>query len=188
MGGLSAAALLLGGVRLEGPLHALGARAAQGEAPPATLGYGKLVLKGDLWLPPQFNYQVISRQGQPQRFGGPTPGIFDGMGAFPDTGDGVNPTADTTILIRNHENRERPGELKVITGPGLEYDETAFGGNTKIVVERRKAESDPETGQQLYEYTVVDRFAILGGTSTNCAGGASTTASIRRASISLRHH
>ena len=97
--------------------------------------------------------------------GRPTPGIFDGMGAFPGP-------ANTTILIRNHENRERAGEIKVVTGPGLEYDETAFGGNTKIVVARRRTgRRDPQTGQPLYEYTVTDRFAILGGTSTNCAGG-----------------
>jgi uncharacterized protein len=168
MGGMSAAALVLSGT----PLGALGARAARGEAPPATLGYGPLVNKGDLWLPAQFNYQVISRQGDPQRFGGPTPGLFDGMGAFPDTGDGVNPTADTTILIRNHENRERPGEQKVVTGPGFEYDETTFGGCTKLVVRRNKTNrKDPVSGQTLYRYEVLDRFNIIGGTSTNCAGG-----------------
>ncbi len=60
--------------------------------------------------------------------------------------------------------------MKVVTGPGFEYDETAFGGCTKLVVEREKAGRD-ENGQQLYDYTVADKFAILGGTSTNCAGG-----------------
>ena len=34
----------------------------------------------------------------------PTPGIFDGMAAY--RGRGGN-----TVLIRNHENRERTGEL-----------------------------------------------------------------------------
>ncbi|MDQ3316730.1 MAG: PhoX family protein [Actinomycetota bacterium] len=38
------------------------------------------------------------------------------------------------------------------------------------MVEREKA-GRSESDQQLYEYTVVDKFAILGGTSTNCAGG-----------------
>ena len=70
-------------------------------------GYGPLVDKGDLWLPEAFDYQVISRQGAGMSDGQPTPGIFDGMGAFP----GPN---GTTILIRNHENRERTGEQKVI--------------------------------------------------------------------------
>lgn len=74
------------------------------------MGYGELVPKGDLLLPPEFNYQVISRQGVPMRDGKPTPGIFDAMGAFPGP-----PGFNTTILIRNHENRERPGEIKVVT-------------------------------------------------------------------------
>ncbi len=164
---LGASSLAVGG-----PLQALAMRTAAGQSPSAALGYGPLVLKGDLWLPPEFNYQTIDRQGIPMRDGRPTPGIFDAMGAFPDVGGGMHGPTDRTILIRNHENRERPGEIKVITGPGLEYDETAFGGNTKIVVERRKTgDRDPVTGLELYEYAVVDRFAILGGTSTNCAGG-----------------
>jgi len=58
----------------------------------------------------------------------------------------------------------------VITGPAFEYDLTSFGGCTKLVVERRKAGRNA-AGQQLFEYTVVDNFAILGGTTTNCAGG-----------------
>jgi secreted PhoX family phosphatase len=153
-----------GGSVFLGPLHALGARVAAGERPPHVAGYGPLVLKGDLWLPAAFNYQVISRQGKPMSDGQPTPGLFDGMGAFPGPGN-------TTILIRNHENRERVGEQKVITGPDLEYDPLAFGGNTKLVVSRTEAGIDPDTGEQLYTYEVVRDFAILGGTSTNCAGG-----------------
>ena len=155
---------LAGGALFLGPLHAIGARAATGRPPLEAAGYGPLVLKGDLWLPLEFNYEVISRQGKPMSDGRPTPGIFDGMGAFPGP-------ANTTILIRNHENREQAGEIKVVTGPGLEYDATAFGGNTKMEVRRTKAGHDAATGQQLYTYEVVRDFAILGGTSTNCAGG-----------------
>jgi uncharacterized protein len=164
--GMSAATLLLS----SGPFGALGARVAKGQPPFAAAGYGPLVLKGDLYLPAEFNYQVISRQGDPMRNGEPTPGIFDGMGSFPDTGGGVNPTGDTTILIRNHENRERAGEIKVVTGPGFEYDEETFGGNTKLVVKRKKTGRDSNQNP-VYEYTVADSLAILGGTSTNCAGG-----------------
>ena len=47
-------------------------------------------------LPREFNYQVISRQGQPMHDGLPTPGAFDGMGAFPGP-------IGRTILIRNQE-------------------------------------------------------------------------------------
>jgi secreted PhoX family phosphatase len=157
-------AAFAGGSVFLGPLHALGARVAAGERPPRVVGYGPLVLKGDLWLPAAFNYQVISRQGKLMSDGQPTPGIFDGMGAFPGPDD-------TTILIRNHENRERVGEQKVITGPAFEYNTAAFGGNTKLVVRRTNAGIDPDTGEQLYTYEVVRDFAILGGSSTNCAGG-----------------
>ena len=149
-----------------GPLHALGLRTAQGAPPEEVVGYGPLVNKGELWLPAEFNYEVISVQGKPMSDGRPTPGIFDAMGAYPG-----EPGSKTTILIRNHENRERPGEIKVVTGPALEYDELTFGGNTKLVVSRERAGTDPLTGQQLYAYAVVRDFAILGGTSTNCAGG-----------------
>ena len=156
--------VLAGGALVAGPLHALGARAAAGEAPPRAVGYGPLTLKGDLWLPAGFDYQVISRQGKPMTDGRPTPGIFDGMGAFPGP-------AGTTILIRNHENRERLGEIKVVTGPGFEYDEAMAGGNTKMEVRRTRTGRDPVTGHERYAYEVVRDFAILGGTSTNCAGG-----------------
>ena len=56
---------LAGGSVIFGPLHALGARVSAGEPPPRIAGYGPLVLKGDLWLPAAFNYQVLSRQGRP---------------------------------------------------------------------------------------------------------------------------
>ena len=139
-----------GGLVAAGPLGALASGAA-GQS--SSVGYGALIDKGDIWLPPGFNYQVISRQGDLMSDGQPTPGIFDGMGAFP----GPN---DTTILIRNHENRERAGEQKVVTSPNLEYNSAAFAGNTKLRVRRRGT-----------SYRVVEDFAILGGTSTNCAGG-----------------
>jgi hypothetical protein len=160
---LRRSAVVGGSMAALGPLHAFGARVALGAPPQRVTGYGPLVNKGELWLPAAFNYQVISRQGVPMDDGRPTPGIFDGMGAF--SGE-----AGTTTLIRNHENRERAGETKVVTGV-LEYDEQAFGGNTKLEVRRRPAGRDPQTHEQLYAYEVVRQFAILGGTSTNCAGG-----------------
>ena len=162
--GASAAVLMAGG-----PLGRLQAQTEEkgGGPPSAAVGYGPLVPKGDLALPAEFNYQIISVQGTPQRDGNPTPGIFDGMGAFPDAGGGVNPTGDTTILIRNHENRERGGEIPV-TVPDP-YDPTTVGGCTKLVV--RQTRSRDDQGQEVREYEVVDSFNIIGGTSTNCAGG-----------------
>jgi len=93
-----------------------------------------------------------------------TPGIFDGMAAFP----GRN---GNTILIRNHENREQSGEIKVQVPIDLQYNAAAQGGNTKLEVQRTRVGKDALTGLSIYNYEVVRDFAILGGTSTNCAGG-----------------
>lgn len=147
-----------------GPFQALSARRVLGAAITKSEGYGPLVNKGDLWLPVDFNYQIISVQGTVMSDGQPTPGIFDGMAAYPGRGG-------TTVLIRNHENRERAGELKVMTPAHLQYNTAALGGNTKLEVRRKRAGTDPTSGQPLYNYEVVRDFAILGGTSTNCAGG-----------------
>ena len=163
-------AAAVGGLAAMAPLQALGQRVALGLTPAPIKGYGPLVDKGDLWLPKDFNYQIISRQGTTMGDGSPTPGIFDGMGAFP--GGRSEEGRRQTILIRNHENRDYPGEIRVQTPPGLEYDELTYGGNSKLVVQRSKTGSvDPVSGRALYEYEVVTDFAILGGTTTNCAGG-----------------
>lgn len=147
-----------------GPFQALSARRSLGASILPSEGYGPLVNKGDLWLPADFNYQIISVQGTIMSDGQPTPGIFDGMAAYP----GKN---GNTILIRNHENRERAGEQKVTVPANLQYNVAALGGNTKLEVRRRRTGSDLSTRQPLYNYEVVRDFAILGGTSTNCAGG-----------------
>ena len=151
------------------PLLMLGKRAALGLTPTTVGGYGPLVNKGDLWLPEEFEYQIISRQGHLMSDGNPTPGIFDGMGAFSHPRAPGHPPR--TILIRNHENRELAGELRVLTDSSLEYDPQAWGGNTKLVVERRRLTPDPATGKPRWEYSVTRDFAVLGGTTTNCAGG-----------------
>jgi secreted PhoX family phosphatase len=145
----AAAAML---VSAGGGLTALGAREAQGKPVERVEGYGPLVPMGALALPRGFSYKVISQQGDPMDDGNLTPGVFDGMGAFPGP-DG------TTVLIRNHENRRRVGESTVIVPPELRYDDdlTYNAGNTKLVVDEN--------------LNVVQDFAILGGTDTNCAGG-----------------
>ncbi|MGI8910585.1 MAG: alkaline phosphatase PhoX, partial [Rubrobacteraceae bacterium] len=149
VGGAAAAAAA---VSVGGGLSALGARTAEGKPPERAEGYGPLVPMGDIALPRGFRYKVISRQGQPMDDGNPTPGIFDGMGAYPGP-DG------NTVLIRNHENRRVPGEIPVIVPEDKRYDQdpTAIGGDTKLVVDKK--------------LNVVESFAILGGTDTNCAGG-----------------
>lgn len=158
---------LVGGAVAMGPFHALGARTALGKPPSSAPGYGPLVNKGDLMLPADFNYQVVSRQGVPMSDGNLTPGIFDGMASF-------RGHHGTTILIRNHENRRRAGEIPVIVPPDKLYDldPTYTGGDTKLVVRRRRTGAkDPLSRQPLYAYEILHDFAILGGTDTNCAGG-----------------
>src|SRR5918998_633722 len=170
---LRRSAIAGGALAAAGPLGALTARTAAAAPPPSAAGYGPLVPKGDLALPAEFNYQIVSRQGVLQRDGEPTPGIFDGMGAFPDVGGNPSGNGDRVVLIRNHENRRRPGEIRVTVPPGFAYDEdpTYNGGCTKLVVEREPAGRDPATGAATYTYRLVDSFNILGGTDTNCAGG-----------------
>jgi uncharacterized repeat protein (TIGR03803 family) len=135
-----------------GGLAALGAREAEGKLPERVQGYGRLVAMGALALPRGFSYKVISRQGDPMDDGNLTPGIFDGMGAFP----GPN---GNTVLIRNHENRRQLGEFPVKVPQAARYDQDPSynAGNTKVVVDAN--------------LNVVESFAILGGTDTNCAGG-----------------
>lgn len=161
---IKSTAIVGGALATLGPFQALSARRALGAALPQSEGYGPLVNKGHLWLPQEFNYQIISVQGTVMSDGRLTPGIFDGMAAFP----GPN---GNTILIRNHENREQSGEIKVDVPIDLQYNAAARGGNTKLEVQRTRVGKDAITDLPIYNYEVVRDFAILGGTSTNCAGG-----------------
>jgi uncharacterized protein len=147
------------GLAIAGPLSALAARQAEGQRR-RSVGYGPLQPTPErdsgidfLELPPGFRYRIISRQADPMDDGNPTPGIFDGTAAYRGGGE--------TILIRNHENRSRPGEIEVVVPQGKRYDRDpeVRGGNTKLVVERGG------------ERRVRESLAVLGGTHTNCAGG-----------------
>ena len=151
-------AAVAGGLTLGGPMSALAQRSGQGSRARA-VGYGPLQPtpeqdSGEIWLdlPRGFKYRIISRQGETMDDGNPTPGIFDGMAAYPAKGG-------NTILIRNHENRSRDGEIAVDVPPSKRYDPdlNVRGGNTKLVVNRQRE--------------VTEQFAVLGGTHTNCAGG-----------------
>jgi uncharacterized protein len=148
------------GLALAGPLSALAANKAQGQTRVARR-YGQLRPTPELdsgieflELPPGFKYRIVNRQAESMDDGNPTPGIFDGMAAYPGRGK-------TTILVRNHENRSRDGEISVVVPNGKRYDQDAQvrGGNTKLVVETNGNRDVREV------------FAVLGGTHTNCAGG-----------------
>lgn len=147
-----------GSLAIGGPISALAANSAQGK-PPVVTGYGPLAPTPEidtgiefLSLPKGFQYRLINRSGDPMRDGNPTPGIMDGTGAF-------RGPRGTTVLIRNHENRSRSGEINVPVPTGKRYDPDANvrGGNTKLVVGADRK--------------VQEVFGILGGTHTNCAGG-----------------
>ncbi|AHY45469.1 putative phosphatase [Rubrobacter radiotolerans] len=153
LGGASAA--FLAGSAVLGPLQTLGIRSALGAPMQRAEGYGPLVEAGDLLLPRGFSYRIISRAGEPMSDGNPTPTYFDGMAAY-------RGPRGTTVLIRNHENRRstgRGGETDVVVPPEFRYDtDPRFNaGNTKLVVGANRE--------------VREDFAVLGGTSTNCAGG-----------------
>jgi secreted PhoX family phosphatase len=156
---VKSAAAMSAGIALGGPLSAYAARAQTDGARRRALGYGPLepVPEADsgiayLALPAGFTYRLINRSGDPMSTGGATPGIFDGMAAF----DGPR---GTTVLVRNHENRSRLGEITVPVPTGNRYDPDpdVRGGNTKLVVGKDRR--------------VQEVYAVLGGTHTNCAGG-----------------
>ncbi len=169
---LQGSAAVGGGLAIGGPLSALAAQTAQGRHAPRALGYGPIAPTPaqdtgivHLELPAGFSYRVISRQLDPSiayvtdpatgattRTEVPTPGIFDGMGSFPGP-------HGTTILIRNHEHREQVGEPGVVVPLSDRYDPNPrfTAGNTKLVVGRDRR--------------VLQAIHVLGGTSTNCAGG-----------------
>ncbi len=147
------------GLALGGPISAYAANTKKGGGRRKATGYGALRPTPErdsavayLALPRGFRYRVINRAGDPMTTGGPTPGIFDGMAAY----DGPQ---GTTILIRNHENRSRAGEITVPVPAGKRYDpdSNVRGGATKLVVGKDRR--------------LKAVYAVLGGTHTNCAGG-----------------
>src|SRR5918998_1035890 len=111
-----------GALAIAGPLSALQTQTAHSNRRPRTPGYGELFPTKELdsgieylALPNGFSYRLISRAGDPMTDGNPTPGIFDGMAAYRGRGGDV-------VLIRNHENRSRGGEVSVVVPAGKRYD------------------------------------------------------------------
>ena len=139
LGGMSAAALLLGS---KGVLSQTSTSA----------GYGELVSDpgGMIDLPQGFQYRVISEEGTALSSGGTVPGDHDGMAAFP------GPSSNTTVLVRNHEQRVGDPNPLVGTNP---YDPAAPGGTTGILV-------------NLEDRTEIRDFVTSSGSLNNCAGGA----------------
>ncbi|CAN5689107.1 DUF839 domain-containing protein [soil metagenome] len=123
-------------------------------------GYGPLEPQGDqngdkiLALPAGFTYVTFSKTASDLLSGGGVvPRNHDGMGAFPGPDGSVR-------LIRNHENRNDPGDPTLgVPGPeDTRYDPLAFGGTITV---------DYDTGAK----ETVREFVSLNGTTVNCAGG-----------------
>ncbi|MGH7458367.1 MAG: alkaline phosphatase PhoX [Longimicrobiaceae bacterium] len=122
---------------------------------PGQGGYGPLVSTGpELALPAGFSYVMFGVEGDLMSDGNPTPRAHDGMGAFA-LANG------NTLLIRNHEDRDEPGEAELVGSPAAAYDRKAGGGTTSLEV-RIGADGTPE---------LVRDFVSLNGTIVNCAGG-----------------
>jgi secreted PhoX family phosphatase len=141
-----------GGLLLAGPLQAFLSRPGYARES----GYGPIAPVKDqrtraelLALPKGFEYWSFGEVGSLMSDGRPTPPAHDGMAAF-QHGRKIH-------LVRNHEVRG-PG---VAFGPlGQAYDALAGGGNTLTVFDPRHP-------------TAIESYAVLSGTSTNCAGGPS---------------
>ncbi len=131
--------------------------------------FGPLVAdpEGIIDLPEGFSYRILAKQGQPMTDGFITPGLPDGMAAFPIDGGKL-------VLVCNHEldsNRKARGPFKDNSrlpdgfdpassyDPGKDGHRPFLGGTTNLVF-------DPATGK------TVSHFLSLTGTDRNCAGGA----------------
>src|SRR5918992_1107106 len=152
-------AAVTGGISFSAPLLALAACTPDPEprgapSPPSSpRERGRdLVDMGDLALPEGFSYRILAREGDQLSDGTVVPSRFDGMAAFAGPGG-------TTILLRNHENRGDSSETPVVVPEDKLYDRDGdmTGGVTKLVVSPDRS--------------VVESYAVLGGTLWNCAGG-----------------
>ncbi len=121
-------------------------------------GYGPLRPAPDLGdgverlaLPRGFHYRSFGQAGTPMSDGFLTPLAHDGMAAFPLPNGNIR-------LIRNHEDRNGPGQGSLGGDESMKYDPWAGGGTTSLEIE-------PRTRR------VVRDYISLNGTTVNCAGG-----------------
>jgi secreted PhoX family phosphatase len=103
-----------------------------------------------LALPAGFSYVTFGHIASRMSDGHQTPLALDGMAAF-------RGPRGTVRLIRNHEDRNPPGEGSVPHGR-RSYDESAGGGTTTL-------DYDPRSRR------LVRDFVSLSGSHVNCAGG-----------------
>lgn len=146
----AAAGLGAGGLSLLMANAANAEKAGRGNTPvaaPDNGGYGELQPDpaGVLALPAGFGYVRFGETGDVMSDGIATPGLHDGMAAFPGPGSHVR-------LVRNHElNAGAPFATPA-------YDAAAAGGTTNLVYDTARRQ-------------LVRDNASLAGTIRNCAGG-----------------
>jgi len=150
------AALMFGGFLRRADIYA---ETGNFEALRAT-GYGELAPvaaknTGEtfLALPKGFEYKVFGKAGSVMTDGQKTPRAHDAMATFQVEGD--------LRIVRNHEIYNRIPGAGAAIGTKNHYDETAGGGTTTLIINRKSRE-------------IVRDFVSLSGTLNNCAGGATT--------------
>lgn len=132
--------------------------------------FGKLIEdpKGLLHLPKGFSYQIISQTGDTMKDGLVTPGIPDGMAAFP-----VKGKPDQCILVRNHEQDSSPWQIDAFGGDVKKA--RSFCGDKAFDYFRDGMPANGGTTTLLYDVKkqkLLSSHLSLIGTSRNCSGGA----------------
>ncbi|THV38670.1 alkaline phosphatase PhoX [Glycomyces buryatensis] len=107
-----------------------------------------------LMLPEGFDFRVFAATGSPMSDGTVTPLAHDGMACFP-TGK-----PHRWRLVRNHEERNKPGVGAPTGTPEHRYDALGAGGTTTLIVDWKR-------GEPVFE----ESWQSLSGTIVNCAGG-----------------
>jgi secreted PhoX family phosphatase len=170
---VSRRALLRGSGRLAGlgliassgvAFASLVGKSARSADVPFSADYGELFAKNDeatglplLKLPRGFSYKSYGWAGEPSSAGDPmvngtpTPRRHDGMGV-------VMANERYVVLVRNHEQDNRPDEGPAFAPEAWTFDPMANGGTTNLVF-------DLENEEFLLSW------ASLSGTLHNCAGG-----------------
>lgn len=124
--------------------------------------------KGLLHLPKGFTYEIISRAGQTMNDGLITPGIPDGMAAFP-----VKGKPDQCFLVCNHEQNSSPTEIDPF---GRDVKKArAFCGDKAFDYFKDGLPANGGTTTLLYDLKkqkLLSSHLSLIGTLRNCSGGA----------------